>query len=172
MIVVPPYIRRSPTFLKVGLKMVNAKGVAHVGVICLIVVILGVSAVGVYFGYSLSGHSATQTNKLTLESFSLNPSTSNLTGNVSVDSNSPLVRMALYMNGTLVGSFNYSNHTGMMSTMMGSYPYSYSMMYSAYPYTMPMMARIPMMQERVYMVTMMAVFEDGSTCNSTAFIHT
>ena len=152
--------------------MMNIKGVAHVGVISLIVVILGVSAVGVYFGYALSGHSVTQTSKLALQSFSLNPSTSNLTGTVKVDSNSPLVRMTLYMNGTLVGSLNFTSRNGMMNTMMGGYPYAYSMMYSASPRTMPRISTIPMMPGRVYMLIMTAAFQDGSTCSSTAFIHT
>ena len=155
-------------------RVTTAKTVSHRGAIVIIVVILAIAAVGVYFGYSLSGHPATQTNKLTLQGFSLNPATSNLTGTVSVQSNSPLARMTLFMNGTNVGSFDYgTGHNGMMmSTTAGSYQYMGSMMYSAYPATMPMMANISMMQGRTYMATMMATFEDGSTCNATATIHT
>jgi hypothetical protein len=150
--------------------MANVKAVSHIVTISIIVVILGISAVGLYF-YSLSSHSVAQANTVTLQSFSLNPSTSNLTGNVKVNSNSPLVRMSLYMNGTFMGSFNYSNHNGMMSTMMGGYPYAYSMMYSWYPGTMPMMKNFQFMSNRTYMVTMMATFEDDTTCNATTFIH-
>lgn len=134
---------------KVGLeRMTSTRAVSHTGAIVIIVVILAIAAVGVYFGYSLSGHPATQTNELTLQGFSLNPATSNLTGTVSVESNSPLARMTLYMNGTDMGSFDYgTGHSGMMmSTTSGSYPYMGSMMYSAYPATMPMMANFPMMQ--------------------------
>ena len=88
--------------------MPSAKAISHIGAMSGIVIILGIAAVGIYFGYSLSGHSVTQTNKLTLQAFSLNPSTANLTGTVYVDSNSPLVRMALYMNDTYMGSFDYA----------------------------------------------------------------
>jgi hypothetical protein len=154
--------------------MTSARAVSHTGTIVIVVVILAIASVGIYFGYSLSGHPATQTDKLTLQGFSLNPASSNLTGTVSVDSNSPLARMTLFMNGTNVGSFDYgtSRNGLMMSTASGSYPYMGSMMYSAYPATMPMMSNIPMMQGRTYMVTMMATFEDGSTCNATTTIHT
>ena len=154
--------------------MPSVRTISHIGAMSGIVVILGIAAVGIYFGYSLSGHSVAQTNKLTLEAFSLNPSTSNLTGTVNVDSNSPLVRMALYMNDTYMGSFNYATSCQgmMMCTTTGSYPFMYSMMYSAYPGAMPMMTNIPVMQGRTYVVTMMATFEDGSACNASATIDT
>jgi len=150
--------------------MAKEKEISHIGIISLCVIILGISAVGLYFGYSLSTHSVIQTNALSLQSFSLNPSTSNLTGTIEVHSNSPLIRMSLYINGTYMGSFNNFDRYGMMSTQMGSYPYVYSMMYSSYPETMPMMKNISIMPNRTYMVTMMAIFEDGSTCNATTVI--
>lgn len=148
-----------------------AKALAHIGIIALIAVILGVSAVGLYFGYTLSNHSTVQANAVSLQSFFLNPSTSNLTGSIKVNSNSPLMRMSLYINDTFMGSFNYSNHYGMMSTMMGGYPYAYSMMYSWYPGTMPMMQNYQFLHNRTYMIRMMATFEDGSVCNATTFVH-
>ncbi len=79
--------------------------------------------------------------------------------------------MSLYVNGSFMGSFNYSNHYGMMNTMMNGHPYAYSMMYSWYPNSMPMMRGYPFMANRTYMVTMMATFVDGSVCNATTFIH-
>src|SRR3974390_1920466 len=100
-----------------------AKALSNIGAISLIAVILAVGALGVYFGYSLSNHTATvvqtntvQSNVLSLQSVSLNPGTSNLTSNIKVNSNSQLMEMSLYINGTFMGSFNYSNHYGMMST--------------------------------------------------------
>jgi len=145
-----------------------AKAITQISVISLVALILGISAVGLYFGYSISNHTA-QGNTVTLQSFSLNPSTSNLTGLIKVNSNSPLVRMNLFINGTFMGSFNYSNHYGMMSTMVGGY--TYSMLYSWYPSSMPMMRNYPFMANRTYMITMMATFEDGSVCNATNFVH-
>jgi hypothetical protein len=151
--------------------MITLKEVSKFGTIFILIVVLGISAAGIYFGYSLSIHSVTQSEKLTLRDFSLNPIMSNLTGTIGVQSNSPLIRMALYLNDTYMGSLNYSNHYVMMSTMMGNdYSYSYSMKYSAYPGTMPMMSKIRMMQNQTYIVTMMATFGDGSTCNASTVI--
>ncbi len=147
------------------------KAISHIWTVSLIAAILGLSVVGLYFSYSLSNHSTIQANSLSLQSFSLNPSTSNLTGNIKVNSDSPLVRLSLYINGTFMGSFNYSKHYGMMTTMMGDYPYAYSMMYSWYPYAMPMMRNYQFTYNRTYMVTMMATLEDGSMCNATTFVH-
>jgi len=151
--------------------MANEKGFSHIGSISLIALILVISVVGLYFGYSVSNHAAVQANSVSLQSFSLNPSTSNLTGTIKVNSNSPLVRMSLYMNGTFLGSFDYSNYYGIMSTMMSGYPYVYSMIYSWYPSTMPIMNGFQFMSNRTYTVTMKATFEDGSIANSTTFIH-
>src|SRR5579872_19536 len=133
--------------------MKSVKAVSHIGAISFIILILGISAVGLYFSYSASNHSTTtiQTaDAVSLQSFSLNPGTSNLTGSIKVNSNSPLARMTLYVNGTFMGAFNYSNHYGMMSTMIGSYPYAYSMMYSWNPGSMPMMRDNQFMPGRTY----------------------
>jgi len=159
-----------------------AKALSNVGIVSLVVVILGVAAVGIYFGYSLSNHTAQSNNvststsvslanAVTLQSFSVNPGTSNLTGNINVNSHSQLMKMSLYINGTFMGSFNYSNHYGMMSTMMGGYPYAYSMMYAWNPGSMPMMRSNQFIAGKIYMITMMATFEDGSVCNATTYVH-
>src|SRR5579872_1890433 len=54
-------------------------------------------------------------NNISIEVFSLNPTSSNLSAVVLVNAHSPLVRMDLYMNGTFIGSCNY---TGLASRLM------------------------------------------------------
>ena len=103
--------------------------------------------------------------------FALNPVISNLSGTLWVSSNSPMVRMDLYLNGTFVGSYNYSV-SQMMSRMMGSTPFMYSMMYPAYPRSMPMLADIPMENDKTYVVTMAATFQDQTSCGGIATVRT
>jgi len=150
----------------------ESKAISYVGTISLLAVLLGISAVGIYLAYSTS-HPIVSANSLVLQSFSITPASSTVTGKVRVNSNSQLSTMRLYVNGTYLGYYNYSYMRSMMSSMMGSsYPYEYSMLYSASRASMPMFANYPFMTNRVYNVTMMATFGDGSTCYSYVMVHT
>jgi hypothetical protein len=146
------------------------KAVAHLGIVSLIVVIVGISAFAIYYGYTID-HSSASANAITLQSFSLNPATPSLAGTINVESNSQISMMSLYINGTYMGSFNYGEMRSMMNTMMGgNYPYMFSMMYSATGISMPMMANYHFVQNRAYTITMMAAFEDGTHCNATIIV--
>jgi hypothetical protein len=152
--------------------MMKKGAVSHLGLVSLAVVLLGVSAVGLYFSYAL-GHSSTTNgtvnDAISLQNFVLNPVSSNLSGTIYVNSSSQIEQMRLYMNGTYLGSSNYSSSFGMMS-MMKNYPNMYYMMYSAGPLTFPSMSQLHFTAGRAYIVTMMAVFRDGHTCNASEFV--
>ena len=124
-------------------------------------ILIAVVILGVYLTYSMSGHtSSTTTNtkasdSISLGGFSIDALTSNVSGTVLMNSSSTLMQMDLYINGTLMGSLNY---TGMMTSA------NYSMMYSASPKSMAMMSAMQMLAGRSYMVTMIALFSDGTRC--------
>jgi hypothetical protein len=144
--------------------------VANLILVSITAVLVVASAVGIYFAYSFSIH---KTNTIALQSFSLSPSTSTLSGTINIQTNSQISNMRLYVNGTYLGSLNYNTMRSMMGSMMGgNYAYRYSMMYSVSPELMPMMGNYQFLQNRTYMLTMMATFDDGSVSNASAFLHT
>ncbi|MGA2876792.1 MAG: hypothetical protein ABSE82_14810 [Nitrososphaerales archaeon] len=130
-------------------------------------ILIALVILGIYLTYSMSGHtSSTTTNtkasdNISLGGFSIDALTSNVSGTVLVNSRSTLVQMDLYINGTLMGSLNY---TGMMTSA------NYSMMYSASPKSMPIMSTMLMVAGRSYMVTMIALFTDGTMCNASSIV--
>ena len=69
--------------------------------------------------------------------------------------------MGLYINGTFMGSKNY---TGMITSG------TYSMMYTANPQSMPKMSTMSMVSGRSYMVTMTAMFSDGTRCSASSTV--
>jgi hypothetical protein len=149
------------------------KAIAQLGSI-LIIVILGASALGIYLGYTLFNHQASAaSNSISLQGFSVNAQTNTIAGIIKVDSNSQVARMTLYVNGTYIGYTIYGAMQSMMSRMMGgNYAYMYSMMYSVSRASMPMVSSYQFLQNKTYMITMMANFDDGSYCNASAIAHT
>jgi hypothetical protein len=148
--------------------------ISHLGIVTVAAVLLGVSVVGLYLSYSVihlgtTTVTVTESNTISLDNFSINPATANLSGTVYVSSNSPISLMNIYLNGTYVGSLNYTGNYSMMGMMKG-YPSMYFTVYSALPKTMPMMSRFPMVEGREYVVRMMATFRDGSICNASEII--
>ena len=86
--------------------------------------------------------------------------------------------MAIYINGTFIGSCNY---TWSGSTMMGSYGLglttrlwnngTYSMMFSVLPKYFPMMSGIRMMSGGTYVIKMIAYFKDGASYTTSTEIY-
>ncbi len=154
-------------------------------VLALAVVVASGSAI--YFAsIALISHTTQNTNsgstndKISIESLSVASSTSNLTATVNVDNSSALTKMSLFINGSLVGSYNYNqNSAGYCCMRMMRYwtNGTFSFFFTATPYYMPMMGRwnwgCCMMGGRYYgsfVITMMATFADGSATNATAVI--
>lgn len=148
------------------------KAVARVGIIFLVALILAISIAAFYIFYFPTYHSTSNPDTMKLQPFTLNLNTSTLSGTVSVESNSLISTLGLYINGTYVGSFNYSEIKLAMTTLVGNYPDAFSIAYSASPASMPMMANISLAQNKAYMITMIATFDDGSHCNATTIVHT
>ena len=115
--------------------------ISTVASISIVVILVAIVGFGAYFAYSsnvLTGSpssSSTLGNCISLSGFSLDPTTSNVTGTVLVDGRSSLIQMGLYINGTFMGSKNY---TGMIASG------TYSMMYTANPQSMPKMSTMSM----------------------------
>jgi rusticyanin len=119
-------------------------------------------------------------NKIAIEALSLDPSTSNLSSTVNVNAppSSPLVRIDLYLNGTFVGSCNYTRAgAGWMMdnglAVVGTRSWgngTYSMTFSVSPGVMPMMSEIPWSAGSLYMVRMVGMFQNGATYNVSSTI--
>ncbi len=143
-------------------------GISKVVVISLAAIVIAIAIFGGYLAYSLNNpnrnaSSSSKTNaSISLAGFSIDPVSSNLSGTVLVRSSSPLVQTDLYINGTFMGSVNYTK--GMMSNS------TYSLMYSTNPRFMPMMSRMQMVAGRSYMITLMAVFSDGTRFNASSAV--
>ena len=147
-----------------GMKSNAISGVVSVAIVAILIAIV---VLGTYLAYSsgdITGAKSSSSglnNYISLSGFSLYASTSNVTGTVLVNGRSPLIQMDLYINGTFMGSKSY---TGMMASG------TYSMMYSADPQTMPKMSTMSMVAGRSYMVTMTAMFSDGTRCNASSTV--
>ena len=139
--------------------------VSRTTAVVLIIVLVTIIAGGLALSISLSDSATsttTQGNSLRLEGFSLNLSNSNLSGTLMMSSRSSLARMDLYINGTFMGSMNYT--TGM------AYSSGYTMMFSTNPSSMPIMSRLTTASGKDYNVTMIAHFSDGTSCRGSAII--
>lgn len=136
--------------------MNQKKAISSVSMIVVVVVMIAIVALGAYLVYSsnILGTTTTsqQPSSISLSGFSINPATSNLSGSVVVNSKSSLMRMDVYINGTMMGSLNYTS----MKTGM------YSLMFSTSPEIMPMMSRMSMQAGKSYTVMMVAHFSDGT----------
>lgn len=134
-----------------------------------IVLVLAAAALsGVYFATPNFSH-RTASNEISVEALALNTSSSDLSSTINVNSQSPLVRMDLYVNGTLIG---YCNYTWTGSTMMwNGIPQTirnwnngtYSMMFSVSPQYFPRMSQFAMMDGVLYNIEMVAHFQNGAT---------
>lgn len=178
------------------MKKIRASGaISKLIGIGILVILVAAGAAGVYFfpGTSylhnsgniaassittLDTTTASLSPRISVEALSLNPSTSNLSSTVNVNSQSPIVRMDLYVNGTFIGSCNYtwsgSAVTGNYG--MGLYTRSwsngtYSMMFSIIPRYFPMMSGIRMMSEGSYLIKMVAYFKDGTNYTTSTTIY-
>jgi len=143
-------------------------GISKVVSVSLAAILVAIVVFGVYLAYSLnnpnSGTSSSSrlNDSISLAGFSLDPLSSNLSGTLLVSSSSPLVQTDLYINGTFMGSVNYTK--GMMANS------TYYVMYSTTPRSMPMMSRMQMVTGRSYMITLMALFSDGTKCNASSIV--
>ncbi|MDA4111393.1 MAG: hypothetical protein OK439_02560 [Thaumarchaeota archaeon] len=143
-------------------------GISKIASISLTAILIVIVVLGVYLVYSLNNsNGVTSTSSrlidsISLAGFSLDPLNSNVSGTVQVISSSPLVRTDLYINGTFMGSMNYTR-----GLVTGS---TYSMMYSINPGSMPMMSRMHLVAGRSYMITLMALFSDGTRCNASSVV--
>lgn len=133
------------------------KAISKILTITILVVVVAIVSLGAYLALSsnIIGNTSTtsQTNSIMMQGFTFDPSTSNLSGTIVVNSRSPMIHMDVYINGTMMGTFNYSS-TGKTGT--------YSMMISATPKLMPMMSRMLVQSGASYDVMMVAHFSDGS----------
>jgi len=143
-------------------------GISKVVSISIVAILIVIVVLGVYLAYCPNNtNGVTSTNSrlsdsISLAGFSLNPLNSSVSGTVQVSGSSPLVQTDLYINGTFMGSLNYTR--GMMT---GS---TYSMAYSINPRSMPMMSRMQMVAGRSYMITLMALFSDGTRYNASSVV--
>jgi hypothetical protein len=141
------------------------RAISTIVAVSIAAILIAVAGLGTYVAYS-SGDlfgattSSTQGNCISLSEFSLDAETSNVSGTVLVNGRSPLTQMDLYINSTYMGSRSY---TGMSSG-------SYSMMYYADPQSMPQMSSMPMTAGRSYMISMTAMFSDGSHCTASSVV--
>ena len=145
-----------------GMKSNAISGVVSVSIVAILIAIVGFGAYVAYSSGDLTGatsSSSSLNNCISLSGFSLDAATSNVSGTVVVNGRSALIQMDLYINGTLMGSKNY---TGMVSSGM------YSMIFSADPQTMPKMSTMSITAGRSYMVMMTAMFSDGTRCNASS----
>ncbi|MCL5066920.1 MAG: hypothetical protein M1368_01025, partial [Thaumarchaeota archaeon] len=127
----------------------NSAGLSKIVAIVIALVLAVVAIAGIYF--AMSGYFNNAASEISVEALSLDTSSSNLSSTVNVNSQSPLVRIDLYVNGTFIGYCNYSWHG---STMMSNgIPLTtrnwnngtYSMMFSISPQYFPRMSQIRMM---------------------------
>ena len=123
----------------------KSRAISGVVTIAIVAILIAIVVFGGYLAYSSSdltgakSSSSSLNNCISLSGFSIDPATSNVSGTIVVNGISPLIQMDLYMNGTFIGSRNY---TGMMDSG------TYSLMYSADPQSMPKMSTMPMVAGR------------------------
>jgi hypothetical protein len=124
--------------------------------------------------------------KISVEALSVDSSSSNLSATLNVKNSSAIMKMSMFINGTLVGSYNYTQNGWGYECfrMMQSWGNGTSSYYfTANPYWMPMMGNWNwsyyaggggMMMgsgyHRSYSITMMATFADGSIANAPTVI--
>lgn len=151
-------------------KMPNSRGVSKTLAIVIALVLAIVAVSGVYFAVS-SFFNSNVANTISIEALSLNTSSSNLSSTVNVNSQSLLVRMDLYINGTFIGSCNYTWKGSTMMSANNGLHFStrtwsngtYSMMFSVSSKYFPIMSGIRMIWGSAYNVRMVAHFQDGAT---------
>jgi hypothetical protein len=148
--------------------------VARVGIIFLVAVIIAIAAAAYYiFYFPTTYRSPTNPPTINLGSFALNPQTSTLTGTVKFESNSQISTMGLYINGTYIGSENYTTIKSELTPLVGgNWKYAYSLSYSASSSTFPAMSNISLTQDKAYLIMLKATFDDGSQCNGTTTVLT
>jgi archaellum component FlaF (FlaF/FlaG flagellin family) len=164
-------------------------------VLILVIALVIASALAVYFATFRStvaptenlGNSNTSNvnnNNISIQAISVASSTSNLTATVNVSNSSALTRMSLFINGTYVGSYNYTQNGWGYECFRWMRAWSNgtsSFYFTATPYWMPMMGNWNwgfyggmmgggMYYHRSYMVTIMATFADGSRSNASVTI--
>ena len=133
----------------------------------MVIAITVVAASGIYFAISTNYH-ANAPSEISVEAISLNTSSSELSSIVNVNSQSHLVGMDLYVNGTFIGYCNYSwtgstiTWNGIPGTTRDWNNGTYSMMFSVSPQYFPMMSQVPMMAGE-YNIEMIAHFQNGET---------
>jgi len=146
--------------------------VARVGIIFLVAVIIAIAAAAYYIFY-FPTRPTSNPDTITLNSFTLNPQTSTIMGTVRFESNTQIATLGLYINGTYVGSENYSTIKSMLTPLVGgNYHYVYSLAYSVSNSTMPMISNVSLAQNKTYLIMMIATFDGGSQCNGTTSVHT
>jgi hypothetical protein len=147
-------------------------------------IIVVASASAVYFSMFKApiGQNNDHSNQISIEALSVSSSTSNLTATVNVKNSSLLSRVSLFINGTYVGSYNFTRNSWgaecfkvMRFWSNGTSSYYFTVT----PYWMPMMGRWNwgdyggMMggnDHKNYVVTMEAYFANGDTSSTTAII--
>lgn len=145
----------------------KAAGLSKVAATVIALILIAVAIAGIYIALPSYFHS-NSTSSFSVEALSLNTS-SNLSSSVNVNSQSHLVRMDLYINGTFIGACNYSwigstiMSNGIPVTTRSWNNGTYSMMFSISPQYLPRMSGIHMMYNAAYMVEMVAHFQDGAT---------
>jgi hypothetical protein len=146
----------------------NKDGISKVASASIVAILIAIVVFGGYLAYSMNNPKSSASSSsivkdsISLAGFSLDPSRSNLSGTVLVTSSSPLVQTDLYINGTFMGSLNYTKE--MMSNS------TFSLMYSVNPTSMLMMSRMPMVVGRSYKITLLARFNDGTRCNASSIV--
>ncbi len=137
------------------------------------ILLIAISGVAVYFVVA----SQTKTNKFSVESLSVVSSTSNLTAYTNVKTISPLTSMSLFVNGSFVGSYNYTSGKKecclRLSTTWSNGTSSF--LFTATPASLPKMndwnwTVTGSASNRSYLITMVATFANKSSLNSTAII--
>lgn len=140
------------------------------------------SAFAIYFaaGGTMFGASPQKSADISVEALSIDASTSNLSVTLNVNNNFALTRMSLFINGTFVGSYNYSSNGADQCCLRIVNTWSNgtsSFFFTATPYWMPMMANwswecCGMMggngSYRSYEITFMAMFANGRSYNASA----
>lgn len=151
-------------------------------VLALAIVITSAFAIYLAAGGSIFQASPQNTANISLETVSIDPSTSNLSATLNVDNNFALTHMSLFINNTLVGSYNYSSNAEdqcclrIMNTWGNG---TSSFFFTATPYYMPMMGNwnwecCGMMGGNggygSYEITIMAMFANGRSYNASAIL--
>jgi hypothetical protein len=145
----------------------------------LVAVILVASGVTIYFVYYTPKNNNNETRVLSLQALAVDSSTANISANLNIARNSSnLIRIGMYVNGTYLGSYNFTGSSACCLTMMKEWNNgTLSYYFSVTPYYMPMMNHYSMgmgggywKSDRNCMITIMATFANGERYNATALV--